>query len=257
MDAFVITLREGIEAALVLGVIFAMLERTGRADLGRWVITGAVAAVIFSIAAAAALSALGLTAENPVVDGVLYAVAAVVIVAMVLWMRRAARSVGDTVRSRVDRIVGVGRSSAAVAAGLIALSFFMVAREGVETALFLSATALSGGSQLSLLAGAGAGLVLAVLYGVLLARGSTRIDLRLFFTLTAIVLLLLAAKLLGTSIHEFEEAGVISMSETLAHFFDWIAASTAIDWLFLVALAVPFAAPVVRRWRARGMDAGA
>lgn len=250
MEAFVITLREGVEAALVLGIIFAMLARAGRGELGRWVIAGAAAAGLFSIGAAAALSALGLTAENAVVDGALYAVAAVVVVTMVVWMRRSAKGTGGAVKSHVDRIVGPGRSSAAIGAGLFALSFFMVAREGVEAALFLSATALSGNRSTALVSGGLAGLALAVLYGVLLARGSARIDLKLFFGLTSIVLVLLGAKLLGSSIHEFEEAGVIPMSQTMAHFFDGVAQSTAVDWLFLAALAVPFAAPLLRKWRA-------
>ena len=249
MDAFAITLREGIEAALVLGIIFAMLARAGRRELGRWVVAGAAAAGLFSIGAAAALSVLGLTTENPLVGGVLYAVAAVVVVTMVVWIRRSARGAGDAVKAHVDRIVGTGRSSAAIGAGLFALSFFTVAREGVETALFLSAAALSGNHGAALIAGAVAGLSMAVLYGVLLARGSSRVDLKLFFGFTSVVLLLLGVKLLGSSIHEFEEAGVIPMSQTMAHFFDWVAKSTFVDWLFLVALAVPFAAPLLRRWR--------
>jgi high-affinity iron transporter len=250
VDAFAITLREGIEAALVLGIILAMLARDGRPELSRWVVAGAAAAGLFSIGAAAALASLGLTAENPFVDGVLYAVAAVVVVAMVVWMRRSAKGAGAAVKSRVGRITGAGRSAAAIGAGLFGLAFFTVAREGVETALFLSAAALSGNGAAALVAGGLAGLSLAVLYGVLLARGSARIDLKLFFAFTSVVLLLLGVKLLGTSIHEFEEAGVIPMSEAMAHFFDGVAQSTAVDWLFLVALAVPFAAPVVRRWRA-------
>jgi FTR1 family protein len=247
MDAFVITLREGIEAALVLGIIFAMLQRGGRPELGRWVVIGAAAAVLFSIAAAAALSAAGLTAENPVVDGVLYAVAAVVVATMVVWMLRAAQGVAGAIRGRVDRIVGVGRPTAAVAASLLALSFFMVAREGVETALFLSASALSGASGAALIVGGLAGLAVAVTYGVLLVRGSARIDLKLFFRLTSIVLLLLAAKLAGSSVHEFEEAGVLAMPLNVAHFFDWVAQSMVVDWLFIAALLVPFLAPLVRK----------
>lgn len=250
MDAFVITAREGIEAALVLGIIFAMLARSGRGELGRWVVAGAAAAVVFSVGAAAVLVAAGLTASSPAVEGVLYAVAAVVVVTMVVWMRRSAKTSGGAVKAHVDRLVRGDRSTNAVAAGLFALSFFMVAREGVETVLFLSATALSG-DPAALVTGAVAGVSLAALYGVLLARGSAGIDLKLFFGLTSVVLLILAAKLVGSSIHEFEEAGVIPMSETLAHVFDAVARSEAVDWLFLAALAVPFAAPVVRRWRTR------
>ena len=253
MDAFVITLREGIEAALVLGIVFAMLARGGRSELGRWVVAGAAAGVVFSIGAAAALSALGLNTENPVVDGVLYAIAAVVVVTMVVWMRQNAKRAGAAVKSQVSRIVAAGSSSARIGVGLLALSFFMVAREGVETALFLSAAALSGNNSAALVVGGVAGLSLAILYGILLARGSARIDIKLFFGFTSIVLVLLSVKLLGSSIHEFEEAGLIPMSVTMAHFFDGVAQSTAVDWLFLAALVVPFVAPLVRARQARAL----
>ena len=95
------------------------------------------------------------------------------------------------------------------------------------------------------------GLALALIYGVLFARGSARIDLKLFFTLTSIVLVMLSVKLIGGSIHEFEEAGLIPMSEAMAHFFDIFGGSAVIDWLFIAALVVPLAAPYVRR-RSRG-----
>jgi high-affinity iron transporter len=249
VDALVITLREGLEAALVVGIIYALVRRAGRADLMRWVIAGVLSAGLFSVAAAVGLGALGLKADNPVVEGVTYLVAGVAVASMVVWMWRNGRNVRGKVQSRVEGIVASERTSSAAGVGLFALSFFMVAREGVETVLFLSASALGGASQLGLLAGGLAGLSLAVGYGILFARGSVRLDLKLFFTLTSAVLLLLAAKLLGSSIHEFEEAGVLAMSGTMAHLFDWVAQTPIVDWLFLVALAVPLLAPVLARGR--------
>jgi high-affinity iron transporter len=247
MDALVITLREGLEAALVIGIIYALVKRAGRSDLMRWVIAGAVSAGVFSVGAAVALGALGLSAENPIVEGVTYLVAGVAVASMVVWMWRNGRSIRGKVESRVEGIVTAEKSSSAAGIGLFALSFFMVAREGVETVLFLSASVLGGANQVGLLVGGLAGLALAVTYGVLFARGSVRMDLKLFFTLTSAVLLLLSVKLLGSSIHEFEEAGVLAMSETMAHLFDWIHETPIVDWLFLAALAVPLLAPLVRR----------
>jgi high-affinity iron transporter len=193
-----------------------------------------------------ALGALGLSAESPVVEGVTYLVAGVAVAAMVVWMWRNGRSIGGRVESRVAGIVTAEKSSAAGIA-LFALSFFMIAREGVETVLFLSASALGGANQLGLLVGGLAGLALAGAYGVLFARGSVRMDLKLFFTLTSAVLLLLSVKLIGSSIHEFEEAGVLGMSETMARLFDWVHGTPIVDWLFLAALAVPLLAPLARR----------
>lgn len=135
--------------------------------------------------------------------------------------------------------------------GLFLLAFFMVAREGVEAVLFISASALGTARSGSALLGAVAGLGLAVLYGVLFAKGSIKIDMRLFFRLTSVVLVLLAVKLAGGSIHEFEEAGILAMSQTMAHFFDLFAGSPIVDWLFVVALLVPLAAPFAQRIRPR------
>ncbi|NTU70956.1 MAG: hypothetical protein HGB10_03930 [Coriobacteriia bacterium] len=252
MDSLVITFREGIEAALVVGIMLAFVRRSGRRELGRWIFAGTVSAVAFSVAVAVALGRLGIEAESPMLEGVLYAVAAIAVLSMVWWMWRNSRSIRGHVESKMGAIVDDGRSAARTGLGLFLLSFFMVAREGVETVLFLAAGALGEAGSASVLIGGLAGLALAVVYGVAFARGSARIDLKLFFTLTSVVLGLLAVKLIGGSIHEFEEAGVIAMSETAAHFFDAFSDSVVIDWLFLVPLVVPLVAPYVKRGSGRG-----
>lgn len=256
MDALVITLREGLEAALVIGIIYALVRRAGRTELMRWVIAGAVSAGAFSVAVAVALGVLGVDAESAVVEGVTYLIAGVAVASMVVWMWRSGRTLRARVESRVEGIVASERSATAAGVGLFAFSFFMVAREGVETVLFLSASVLNGSNQIGLLVGGLAGLALAVAYGILFARGAVRLDLKLFFTLTTAVLLLLSVKLLGSSIHEFEEAGLIPMSETLAHAFDWIHETAVVDWLFLAALAIPVLAPLFNRSRDEGTPSG-
>jgi high-affinity iron transporter len=257
MDSLVITFREGIEAALVIGIMLAFVRKTGRGGLGRWILGGTLAAVVFSALAAVALGVSGIAADDPAVEGVLFAIAAVAVVSMVVWMWRNSHSVRGHVESRMRGILDAGRSTRRVGWSLLALSFFMVAREGVEAVLFVSAGALGRAGGPGLVIGGVTGIALAVLYGVLFARGSARIDLRLFFTLTAIVLILLAVKLVGGSIHEFEEAGLLPMSQAMAHFFDAFGGSPVIDWLFLVALVVPLAAPVVQRTLSRNKSAAA
>lgn len=247
MDSLVITFREGIEAALVVGIMLTYIRKTGRRGLGRWILTGTVAAIVFSVGAALALGASGLTTENPVVEGVLYAVAGAAVLSMVVWMWRNSRNARGRVESRMGAIVDESKSDTRIGLSLLLLAFFMVAREGVEIVLFLSAGVLGGGTSTSVVIGGAAGLVLAVAYGVLYAKGSARIDLTLFFTLTSIVLILLAAKLIGGSIHEFEEAGLLPMSETMAHFFDAFSGSVLIDWLFLAALVASLVAPYAQR----------
>lgn len=247
MDSLVITFREGIEAALVVGIMLAYVRKTGRVQLGRWILAGTLSAAVFSVGVAFALGQFGLTAENPMVDGVLYAVAAVAVLSTVGWMWKNSKSVRGQVETKMGDIVSATKGDTRIGLGLLLLSFFMVAREGVETVLFIAAGALGGGGATSVVLGGAVGLALAVTYGILFARGSARIDLKLFFRLTSIVLVLLAVKLIGGSIHEFEEAGLIPMSETMAHFFDAFGGSPIIDWLFLIALVVPLVAPYARR----------
>jgi FTR1 family protein len=249
VDSLVITFREGIEAALVIGIMLAFVRNTGRTGLRRWIVGGTVAAIAFSAVVAVFLGLSGLGADNPVLEGVLYAVAAVAVLSMVYWMWRNSRSVKGQIQSRMQGILGAGAGTRRVGLSLFLLAFFMVAREGVETVLFVGAGALGGANAPSLVAGSVAGLALAVTYGVLFARGSAKIDLKLFFTLTSIVLALLALKLIGGSLHEFEEAGLMRMSEAAAHFFDAFAGSPVIDWLFIGALIVPLAVPYVQRHR--------
>ena len=249
MDSLVITFREGIEAALVIGIMLAFARKTGRNGLGRWIIGGTIAAVAFSAITALVLGLSGIETDNPTVEGVLYAVAAVAVLSMVIWMWRNSRNVRGQVESRMQTILDTDKSTRRIGLSLFVLSFFMVAREGVETVLFITAGALGGTNAPSLIVGGIAGLGLAVAYGVLFARGSARIDLKLFFTMTSIVLVLLSVKLIGGSIHEFEEVGLIPMSETMAHFFDVFGGSAVIDWLFLAALIVPLAVPYLQRRR--------
>lgn len=247
MQALVITFREGIEAALVIGIMLAFVRKTGAAGLVRWIVAGTAAAIAFSVAGAAVLGVSGISADNPVVEGVLFAVAAVAVVSMVVWMWRNSRGVRGKVESQLRGIMDPDKSARRVGLGLFLLAFFMVAREGVEAVLLIAAGAIGAARGPALVIGGVAGLVLAVVYGVLFARGSARIDLKLFFRMTSIVLVLLAVKLIGGSIHEFEEAGLIPMSEAFAHFFDIFGGNAAIDWLFLLALIVPLAAPFVQR----------
>ena len=251
MDALVVTFREGIEAVLVIGIMVAFLRKAGKATLIRPTLIGAGAAVAFSVAVALALQAVGLKADNPIVEAVLYLLAAIAVVTMVVWMMRTGSRMKEGIESRVGGILGKEAGTRGLSFALFTFAFFMVAREGVETVLFLAALAVGNTSNSTMLIGAIVGLAFAIVYGFIFQRGSARIDLRLFFTLTAGVLILLAAKLFGGSIHEFEEAGIIPMSETMAHIFDWIAKSSAIDWLFLVALSVPLITPWLKR-RDRG-----
>jgi high-affinity iron transporter len=207
-ESLVVTLREGIEAALVVGIIVIYLRRTGRERLSRWAYLGLGAGIAASLACAVLVATLGIREEN--YEGWLMILGAAFVATMVVWMMRTARTLKHHIETRVESIATQGRGS--VAAGLFGLSFVLVLREGVETVLFLSAVTLTTDALLAFLGGT-LGIALAVLFGVSFVRGTARVDLARFFNVTAIVLLVLAAQLLIGGLHEFGELGWIPVGE--------------------------------------------
>jgi high-affinity iron transporter len=217
--AFVIALREGIEAALIVSIVLAYLKQLGRTDSSRLVWLGTALAVLLSAATGTVIFAVGAdfegTAEQ-VFEGLVTLTAVGVLTWMIFWMRRQGARIKSELQHKVD--------TALVAGGLAlaALAFFAVLREGVETALFLFAaaegTAVEGGGVGAQLVGAALGLVLAVVLGVLLYRGGIRMNLRSFFKITGAILIVVAAGLFAYSVHELQEAGWFPFLE--AHAYD-------------------------------------
>ncbi|MGH2672972.1 MAG: iron uptake transporter permease EfeU [Actinomycetota bacterium] len=217
--AFIIALREGIEAALIVSIVLAYLKQLGRTDRSRLVWLGTALAVLLSAATGTVIFAVGAdfegTAEQ-VFEGLVTLTAVCVLTWMIFWMRRQGARIKSELQHKVD--------TALVAGGLAlaALAFFAVLREGVETALFLFAaaegTAVEGGGVGAQLVGAALGLVLAVVLGVLLYRGGIRINLRSFFKITGAILIVVAAGLFAYSVHELQEAGWFPFLE--AHAYD-------------------------------------
>ena len=141
MDAFVITFREGLEAAVAIGVIAGYLAVTGGRALMKWVYAGVVAAVVASLAGGIALGGAAEVVENPLFEGVVYLTAAVFVTSMVVWMWRTGRTAAARIRDRVDTATEHEHAGWR-AFGLFFVSFLLVAREGIETALFLVASSL-------------------------------------------------------------------------------------------------------------------
>jgi FTR1 family protein len=208
LESLIITLREGVEAALVVGIVYAFLRKEGLDQQLRAVWAGLAAAVAASLAGAWALRRVAVNEEA--FEGVLYVVSALVVGSMVVWMWRHARHVSGEIKGALSRIVA-RRSSGAVFAGVFLFTFLMVFREGVETALFLAAVSLTTSGLLTLL-GALAGLGLAVWFGVLFIRGSVRLDLGRFFQVTGIALMIFVVQLLLNGYHELSEAGWLPAS---------------------------------------------
>ncbi len=216
LEAMIVTLREGIEVALVIGVLLAYLRRTGRQAYSRYVLLGLSAAILASLAGAFVIQRYGLDADNPAVEGSVMFVAAALVTSLVVWMWRTGRTVRQRLESRLNSLVGQEEKSGfayRAALGVFAFSFFMVLREGVETVLFLLALAgIVGGDTRYNVLGGSLGLLLAVLFGALLVRGSLHVNLRRFFGVTGVVLMILVAKLIAGGLHEFFEIGLVSAS---------------------------------------------
>jgi high-affinity iron transporter len=246
MEAFVITLREGVEAALIIGLILAYLNRTSRRDLRGWVFAGLGLALAASVVAAFGFSLLGFDPENELYEGVLYAVAAVMVVSLVVWMWRNSRGMKQQVEGRLEKLTST--ESRGYAWGLLAFVFFMVFREGVETVLFLAALSLTQTPNLVGMTGGILGLLMAVLVGVLFIKGSLRINLRLFFAITGFVLLLLALRLAAGSVHEFYEVGLLPLPHRLEEAVELLTGNGASTAILVALLALPAVAFLPKRW---------
>lgn len=210
LEALIVTLREGVEAALVVGIIVAFLRREG---YERYL--GAVGWGIFTAAAASLAGAFLLyrwAIHEEVFEGVLYMGSAVIVGSMMVWMWRHSHSLSGEMKGALGRILARERSGSAMA-GLFLFTFLMVFREGVETVLFLSALSLTTNGLMAIL-GVLIGLAVSVAFGVMFVRGSLRIDLGRFFKITGIALAIFVLQLLINGYHELSEAGWLPGNST-------------------------------------------
>jgi high-affinity iron transporter len=204
MGSFVIVLREAFEAALLVGLILGVLHKTGHERHARAVWMGVVAAVATSIVIGAILfAAVGELEGNAeaLYEGTAMLLAAGVVTWMVFWMRKQARTLGGHLRSQVTSALMAGGGFA-----LASVAFIGVAREGLETALFLFASVGDDGVLATFIGGA-LGLICAVTLGYLFYKGTVRLDLRRFFQLTGVLVIGFAAYLIMGGMHELGEAG--------------------------------------------------
>src|SRR5713226_2189335 len=208
LSALLIALREGVEAALVVGIVLVYLGRTGRAHLARYVWGGMAAATMSSLAGALALERWQISQDG--FEGLMMLVAALLVVTMIIWMNRVARKLKQQIEQRVESLAQ--KSGAAAGMGLAAFVFFMVVREGVELALILRAVEASSEGA-AIWVGTSLGLALAVATGVFFFKGTLRIPLGRFFAATSIILMIVAFQLALTGVHELSESQWIPSSK--------------------------------------------
>jgi high-affinity iron transporter len=202
--SFLLALREGLEAALIIGIVLGVLRKVSRPDLAPAVWRGATSALLASLIAGVALTAFGLSldgAAEQIFEGVAMLLAAGVLTWMIFWMNAQARHFREGLETDVRR--------AAMTAGhgaLFSLAFLAVVREGIELALFLTAATFASGAQDTIIGGL-LGLAAATFLGWSVFASAMRLDVRRFFQVTGVLLLLFAAGLVGHGVHEFNEVG--------------------------------------------------
>ena len=206
-SGFLIMLREGLEAALIVAIVLAYLRRLGRERDFRpvWLGTGAAVAIslVAGIIVFAVLGELEGRAEE-ITEGVIAFTAVAVLTWMIFWMARQARFIKGELQAKVDAAVASGSTTA-----LAGIAFVAVLREGLESALFLLGTSVGSESNAAQLVGGLLGVAAAVAIGYLVYRGSRLVNLRVFFRVTGVLIILFAAGLMAKGVHEFQEAGIL------------------------------------------------
>lgn len=213
LATYLIGLREGLEAALIVSILVAYLVKTDRREALPFVWAGVAAAVVMSIGVAGILkltsSALSETAEE-LFAGIMSFIAVALVTWMIFWMKRTSRTIASDLRSSLDRAFAMGVGAVA------AMAFASVAREGLETAVFFFSLTGSTGAGFAQVLGLVLGLATSAAVGWLLYRGAIRIDLARFFRYTGLLLILVAAGVLAYGVHELQEVGVLPGEDNLA-----------------------------------------
>ena len=206
LASFFLSLREGLEAALIIGVLLGTINKLNRPQNKPAIWYGTGAAMLVSIAVGVILNLLGASFEGraeEIFEGITMLLAASLLTWMILWMRTQARQMSKKLESDVQAAVHSQNSTA-----LFTLAFLAVIREGVELAFFLTAASISS-TGTAILTGAALGLGSVIILAILLFNSLIRLDIAKFFQVTSVILIIFAAGLVAHGVHEFNEAGII------------------------------------------------
>jgi len=220
IPTFVITLREGVEASLIVGIIAAFLVKEGRRDAMRQMWVGVAIAIALCVGVAVVLEIVGQDLPQRQQEGletVIGLIAVMAVTYMIVWMRRNARGIKATLEGDAASALAAGSTMA-----LVAMAFLAVLREGLETSVFLLAAFQNASDTTAAGSGAVLGLIAAVAIGLGLYRGGVRINLSRFFRITGVVLVFVAAGLLATAAHTAHEAGWINGLQGSAVDLSWL-----------------------------------
>jgi FTR1 family protein len=225
LQAFIGTLREGVEAALIVGITLAYLGKIGRPQLRKFVYFALAAAFVASIGVAIVLSRLQWNQD--IFEGWIMLAAAFFVVTMIIFMMKTGRKLKGHIEGKVGLLAGENAGF-----GLFVFVFLMVLREGVETVLYLGAVSLNT-TELMSFVGTLLGVIVAILFGVMFLKGSLPINLQKFFRVTTVILFFVAGQLIITGLHELSENGVLPSSKREMAIVGPIVAN---DWFFFVTI---------------------
>ena len=242
LSAFLVALREGVEAALVVGIILVYLSRTGRSHLARFVWYGVATAAALSLAVAVALDRWRISEDG--FEGLMLLMASAFVVTMIVWMNRVARHLKKEIEEKVE--IYAERAGKAAGWGIFLFVFLMVLREGAELALILRAVELSSEGVQTWI-GTIAGIGAAVAVGLFFFKGTLRVPLHRFFAVTSVILMLVAFQLALTGVHELSEARWLPSSKTEMAILGPIVRNELFFFVFIFGAATLL---ILREWQA-------
>jgi high-affinity iron transporter len=249
LQAFIITLREGVEAALIIGITLGYLNKIQRQDLHKAVFVALGSAFVASIGVAILLSRFQFSED--LFEGWVMLAAAVFVVTMIIFMMRTGRKLKGEIESKLGSLAGRGSQL-----GVFLFVFLMVLREGAETVLILSAVSLESSALQSFL-GTLLGVFAAVLFGVVFVKGTVKINLQKFFRVTTVILFFVAAQLLISGLHELSEYGVLPSSKREMALIGPIVSNEWFFFVTIVALAAMMVLIEARRRQPQAMPESA
>jgi high-affinity iron transporter len=241
LSAFLLALREGVEASLVVGIILVYLSRTGRGHLARFAWYGVAAAAALSLGVAVALERFRISEDG--FEGLMLLVASAFVITMIVWMNRVARHLKKEIETKVGAYAE--REGKAAGWGIFLFVFLMVLREGAELALILRAVELSS-EGLQTWIGTIVGIGAAVAVGLFFFKGTLRVPLNRFFAVTSAILMLVAFQLALTGLHELSEARWLPSSKTEMALIGPIVRNELFFFVFIFGAA---ALLVLREWQ--------